>query len=407
MEQLRLLGPLAWRNLWRNPRRTLLTMIVVSVGLWSILSFAALLHAWSQSSRDTTLKLLTGQGQIHAPGYLDDPSVARRMTPPDGALAAVLRSNAVSAWGTRVRVPAIVQSEYRTVPITLLGVEPASERRLSTLPDQVVQGRYLGNAADPGIVLGQHLAQRLKTRLGKRVVVMAQGADGGLAERSFRVVGLFGGAMQAQDQYAFSGQAPVQTLLGIGSNISEITVFAGSSEALPTTLAALRRAAPGLDVKSWKQLAPLPYAVSTFFDDFVAMWLGIMFVLMAIGIVNTQLMAVFERTREFGLMKALGMTPRLVMLEVALESALLVGVGVGLGFAAAVGTVAAFHNGLNLGFLARGAELLGAGHVLHPHVNVAEFVGYSLVVWALGAAAALWPAWRAARADPVEAMGQT
>jgi ABC-type lipoprotein release transport system permease subunit len=164
MDRLRLLLPLAWRNLWRNPRRTIITVLVVSVGLWSILTFSVLLKAWSVSSRDTTLKLMTGEGQIHATGYLDDPTVAHRMTQPDGELESILSSSAVAAYTKRLRVAAIVQSEYKTLPMTLVGTDPAQERRLSVLPDRIREGRYLDSPADTGIVLGRNLARRLRTR---------------------------------------------------------------------------------------------------------------------------------------------------------------------------------------------------------------------------------------------------
>ena len=194
MDRFRLLLPLAWRSLWRNPRRTIITVLVVSVGLWSILTFAVLLRAWSESSRDTTLKMMTGEGQIHAAGYLDDPTAAHRMPPPGGALARVLQTRKlVAASAPRVRVSAIVQSEYKTLPITLAGVVPKAERRLSAIPSDIAQGRYLDGPQDPGIVLGRNLAKRLKTRVGKRVVVMAQDANGKLAERAFQVVGLYRG----------------------------------------------------------------------------------------------------------------------------------------------------------------------------------------------------------------------
>ena len=224
MGALQLLGPLAWRNLWRNPRRTIITLIVVAVGLYSILVFAALLDAWAQSSRDTTLNLLTGSGQIHAQGFLDDPTVSRRMPPPTGALKAALANPAINAWVTRVRVPAVVQSEYKTLPLTLYGVDPAGERQISVIPRQIADGRYLADASDPGIVLGRHLADRLKTRVGKRVIIMAQAADGSLAQQAYQVVGLFAGNQTAEDAFAFTGLKTAETMLGIGGDISEISL---------------------------------------------------------------------------------------------------------------------------------------------------------------------------------------
>lgn len=404
MKRFRLILPLAWRSLWRNPRRTFITMLVVCVGLWSILTFAVLFRAWAASSRDTTLKTMTGEVQIHASGWSDDPTAAHEMPTPHGALARLLASAAVKAYTTRVRVSAIIQSEYDTLPVTLAGVVPVEERRISTLPAQVTAGRYLLGADDDGIVLGRNLAKRLKTRVGKRVVVMAQDVRGKLAERAYPIVGLFGSSLETENAFAFTGLAPAQSLTSLGNGISEIALDSADDNAPSALIANLKRAAPGLDVQSWQTLDPLTYAVSTFFGEFVLMWLVMIIPLIAIGIVNTQMMAVFERTREFGLLGALGMRPRLLLVDVALESALLIGIGVLMGAALAFATAHAFHGGLDLGFLGRGAEMLGAGHILYPHTDPNDFVFYSLTVWLLGVIAALWPAWRASKVNPVEAM---
>lgn len=407
MDLARLLLPLSWRNLWRNPRRTVITVLVVSVGLWSILIFAVLLRAWSQSSRDTTLRLMTAEGEIHARGYLDDPTAAHHMPQPAGALARILASPQVSAWSPRLRISAIVQSEYKTLPVTLVGVVPQRERAVSDIPHDIVQGHYVSGPDDGGIVIGRDLAKRLKTRIGRRVVIMAQDATGHLRERAFEVVGLYGASREAEDEFTFTGIAPAQALTRVGHAVSEIAFDARDSKNLPQLVAALKAAAPQLDIQSWKTLAPLAYAVSTFFSSFILIWLWVMFALMAIGIVNTQLMAVIERVHEFGLLQALGMRPRLVLYEVALESTLLIGVGIVLGIAFATVSIAAVPDGIDLGFLGRGAELVGAGRVLHPHVDVRDFVLYSAIVWGAGVIATLWPARRAAKVSPVEAMGRS
>ncbi|WP_374575274.1 ABC transporter permease [Phenylobacterium sp.] len=403
-DTLALLAPLAWRSLWRNPRRTVITLIVVAAGLYSILCFAALLDAWARSSRDAALDLLTGSGQIHAQGYLEDATVGRRMAPPAGALEAALKTPAVGAWAARVRVPAVIQSEYKTLPVTLLGVHPEQERVISTLPREIAQGRYLKADGDIGVVLGAHLAKRLKTRVGKRVIVMAQDDSGALAQRSYEVTGLFAGNLDAEDQFAFTGIDTAQAMLGIGRDISEVSFKVADDKALAGVVAGLRRAAPGLDVRPWTTLSPMAAAMDSFMRAFVYIWLWIMFVLMAIGIINTQLMAVFERMREFGLLQALGMRPRLILAEVLLESAMLIGLGVLIGAGLSVLTVLALSGGLDLHFLAQGAEFFGVGHVLYPRLAPLQVLEISLLIWVLGVIVALWPARKAAASSPVEVM---
>lgn len=401
---LRILLPFAWRNLWRNGRRTLITLLVVAVGVWSILAFNALIRAWSDSTLQGSLKNLTGEAQLHAPGYRDDPDMAHSFAAPSGKLAIALNSNAVAEWAPRVRTPAIVQSAYATLPVTLVGIRPDRETGLSFIADAVRDGRQLNGTDDAGVLLGRHLAERLKTRVGKRVVVMANDAQGQRVERGARVVGIYAAAPNLENAYVFTGLGAGQRFLHAEGRLSEIALMSASQQALSPLLKRLRQAAPQLDIADWQTLEPMTKGVHDLTQGFIAVWLWVMFVLIAIGVVNTQLMAVFERTREFGLLQALGLRPGWVVIEVMLEAVLLIGVGVATGALAAAATVWGLHDGISLGGLSQGADFLGIERVLYPRLDPAEFAITVVVVWVLGVVTALWPARRAARFDAVEAM---
>ena len=404
MENLKLLAPLAWRNLWRNPRRTVITLFVVSVGLWSILAMASFITAWAQSSRDATLRLLLAQGQIHAEGYLDNPNINRLMDPPDGALLEALNQPDISNWVARLELPAVVQSEYKTLPVSVVGVDPEAERRISSVPEKLVEGRYLNGPADDGAVIGLNLAKRLKTALGRRVILMITAEDGFLEERSFDVVGIYDADTAFEDTYIFTGQTAMADMVGLAGKISEIAFEVPDDAALDGVISRLHAAAPALDVRQWRKLSLIMGAMDATMGGVVYIWMSVMMVMISIGVINTQLMAVFERTHEFGLLRALGLKPGHVLALVALESLLLIGLGVLIGMVAGVATVWGLSGGIDLSAFGKALEAFKAGEVLYLKIQPMDYVIFPLAIWALGVLVGLWPARRAAKVSPVEAM---
>lgn len=408
MGRLGLLLQLSWRNLWRNRHRTTIMLVAMGVGVWSLIGSAALMRAWSSSSLDTGLRNMIGQGQMHAPGYRDNPGVKRDMALPAGRLRQLLDSPAVARWAPRARVPTVIQSEYNTYPVTLNGIVPAREHGLSFIPDTIAKGRYLTDGSDGGLLLGRKLAARLHTALGRRVVLMTQSADGTLAERGFTIVGIFSSNPDNETNEVFTGLATAQALLGLPADkITGVSFDLKDPAKLKSFVPKLRAAAPSLDIQPWNTLVPLISAINTLSDSFVWIWLAIMFLLLAFGIVNTLLMSLFERTRELGLLQALGLTPRLILKQIMLETAMLVGLGVIIGLAAGALTILAFHNGLDLGFLAVGAQWLGAGTVLYLRFAPVDFFGTGLLIWVLGVGASVWPVWRTVRRTPIDAINRT
>ena len=254
MSALKTLTPLAWRNVWRNPRRTAITLIVVAAGMWSIIFFNSILVAWMESSKDGALRLLIHSGQIHAAAYLDDPSIERLMSPPEGALLERLNGPDVANWATRLVLPGVIQSEYKTLGATIVGVDPAKEELMSSIPGKLVEGRYVNALEDDAVVIGLHMAERLKTGLGRRVILMSLNTDETMSEQSFDVVGIYDADQGTEDMYVFTGRAAAQAFVGLDDEIAQIAVELVDDDARGAYFEELADLAPDLDVRAWNEL---------------------------------------------------------------------------------------------------------------------------------------------------------
>lgn len=405
---LRLLITLAWRNLWRRRARTLLIVFALALGVWSMVCLAALARGSVEQQLTDAILNLTGHVQLHAPGYRDDPATEHSMTLDADLLRTIAGDPEVTAVAARVRVPAVLSSERESAGITLVGIEPVREHGLSFIPDAIVAGRYLASPDDEGLLLGRKLAEQLETALGRRVVLMSQDVTNTIADRGFRVVGIFDAQPEAiETSYVFVGRAAAQRLLKLGERVSEVALMTADRNRLDPLLARLERAAPGLEVQPWTVVEPLLVLTENVTNVILIIWYAIVFAAMSFGLVNTLLMAVFERTREFGLFQALGMPPFQIVAQVLVESIVLLGVSLAVGNAAAAATLRALKNGIDLSAFAQGFEMIGVSPILYPYATAADALAANALVLILGIVASLYPAWRAARFAPMQALART
>ena len=406
---LSVVSTLAWRNLWRNHRRTLIMLLAIAIGVWAMIFMAALMRGMTDEMMRNGLNNLPGEVQIHQANYRDDPSVANSMAPPAGELARELARPPVAAWAARVRVPAVVASERDSRGVTLLGVDPASERAIGSLPGDIQEGRFLEDEHDRGLVIGRKLASRLETALGKRVVLMSQDPQNDIADRGVRVVGIYRARLEGtEDQFVYAGRAAVQEMLGIGDRVSEVAVTAHDYRAVDRWYPQLAAAVgQGLEVAPWTELDSFLASYLSVQDGFSLVFMVVVFLVLSFGLVNTLAMAVFERVREIGLMQALGMPPSLILGQLLLESLYLLGLGLALGNLLALASIRPLESGIDISAVAQGLEMMGMGTTLYPALALTDMAMSTAVVIVLGLLASLLPAWRAARLEPVTALNTT
>ena len=403
---------LAWRNIWRNPRRTIVILIAVFIGVWSMVLLGALMRGIAVGMIKNGIATLTGDIQIHHQGYHDDPAIENSISHPQGlekTLNELLPAGAL--WSNRVRVNAIANNARHSSGVTMVGIDPAKEAKVSFIGTAISSGRYLEPNDSNGILIGDALLEKFETKIGHKLVLMSQAANQEIASRAFRIVGVFKAEMESTEkQFVFVTLSASQKMLKLDAGISEISILLPQEYERLEVDHKLKSALPHdkFEIQSWQELLPFQTAYLRILDGFMWFWFLIVFVAMGFGIVNTTLMAVFERMREFGLMKALGMKPGWILREVLVESFLILICGMFIGnFMGFLSIYALSGTGIDLSALAAGAEYAGMTRIIYPAVAIKDVIVSNLTVLLLGLLVSLYPAIKASRFTPVQALAHT
>jgi len=395
----------AWRNLWRNPRRTAIVLSAVSVGIAGVVLSMAVNNGMILQMVETAIRTEVGHLQLHARGFEANPRL--RLNLPEGGRAGVEALRAlpgVRAFAPRVRSEGLVFSPRASVGVAVVGIDPEREAEVSVLERSLVAGAYLDGQRR--ILVGEALARRLHVEVGDKVVLSVQQLGGDLTGEAFRVGGVFRTASLEFDRGTVFLRLPdSQQLFGLGDAVSELVVLAEERRRVGALQAALRaRLGDGVEVRTWEELRPLLVQMIEVFDATAWYVYAAIFVAMVFGIANVLLMSVYERIREIGILMAIGMKGRRLVAMIVVESTLLTGLGLGLGYGLAVAAVASLRDGIDLSRWAEGLTTLGVGTVIVPVIR-SQDVGIPILVALVTAiVASLWPSLRATRLRPAQAV---
>ena len=400
---------LAWRNLWRHARRTWLTIGAMVFSNMLLVFMISLQFGMYGLMIDNTLKVFTGHIQVQAPGYKDDQKM-RQVVPNVRPLADRLRNElgnddvAARAWAF-----ALASSEERSYGIGIYGVQPTFEPRVSSILGLVGDGRYLEDVDADEIVIGSILARNLRVGVGDELTLLGSGVDGSFAAAVVTVVGIFDSGIPDLDRNV--AQMPLgafQAMFYMEGAGHQVVLFGESLrdvEPLRQRVEALLPQDEDLVVLNWDELQPgLKQAIQADISSAFFMYF-ILVILVAFSVLNTQLMSVLERTREFGIVMALGLKAgrlgRLVMLETTLMGI------IGLVLGAIVGGIVTSWfsaNGLAMPGMEEMAAQFNLPPRMYPSVNVFTLLLGPLVVFLFTLLAAAYPALRLHKMHIVTAM---
>ncbi len=398
---------MAWRGLWRHPRRTILMVLMVAFASLVIIVMWGVMDGFMASMVDSQIAVDQGSVKIHAAGYDEDPAPEHGLTPEAVEQAeAAVASAGIDAYAPRLSVYGMVKSAYGATGMEIRGIDLARESKVTSLPAQIAAGRGL---AGPGeVLLSEEIARRLDVRLGERVVLLAQ-ADSGPQSLAVAAVGFFGSGIPNLDKSVVLIALSDAQRLAVSQGATEVVLSLPRTQKAEDVSAKLRAALGGsFVVRSYFEANPMLAGLIQGARIEMIPIFFILALLAGFGVANTVLFSVLERTREFGVMIAVGMSPRrlgrIVQLEAMLASALGFVIGGSIGYL----ILLVLTRGMAIGTTwASMAGDISMPAMLYARASGIYLLGSLAVVLITALLAAWYPARRAAGLQPVEAIRDT
>ncbi len=403
---MRMLFKIAWRNLWRNRRRSAIILASIMVGMVTIVLFDTLAMGMVNQMLRNRVGNHIGHIEIHRRGYYENPQVTN-FIPDAGTIEAQLgRMPQVQAFAPRILAFGLASSAMSSAGVQIVGIQPDQERRITLIASSIQEGSYLSGAHGE-ILISTRLAKKLNVALGDKVVLLANTVSGAVGSNVFRIVGLYQTFDSNFDRtYLYINLADARQLLEIPRGVHEIVLIAHTVEAIPGIQQQLQqKLSDDYEVLSYREIIPLLVAQMQLYQEMMGIYYVVVGLAIAFGIVNTLLMAIFERIHEIGVLMAIGMWARKLFWMFLLEAGVLGYLGTVLGLA--LGLLIYWplsHVGVNLAWFAESLRSFGVGAIIYPVLTPGALVNSLVTLPLVSIGAAVYPAWRATRFQPMEAI---
>ncbi len=405
---MRTLIKIAWRNIWRNKKRSLVIITAIALGLTggNFIS-SAYLGLMNQTLEETIEKQLS-HIQIHNPKFIEDREVHHRIENARYIVQDFEKHSDVQSVALRTAMDGMAASPHFTAGVSIVGVYPERELETTRFDELIVKGAYFEEKGRlPPVVIGEELAGKLQSDTGSRIVLTFQDKEGELTSASFRVEGIFRATATAFEMSTVFVEAEdIKSLVGDKEAVTEIAVRLHDRDRSDAVTEELKSSCPDLTVRNWKQIGPdlsflMEYTKTSLLIIMAVILLGVAF-----GILNTILMSVLERTRELGMLMSVGMKRVRVTAMIVLETVMLSLTGgvFGLFFSFALVSILS-HTGMDLSAI--GGEALrdfGFSPVVYPELHGAFYLQVAVMIVLFAILASIYPARKAAGLQPAEAV---
>lgn len=397
---------IAFRNILRCKRRSLITVSAVGFGLGALIFIWAFVDGAHSQMVENYTSLIAGHIQIHKQGFSQKEQLEANFSYPEKIMDKLARLPEIKAASQRIKAFGLVSSAEHSSIVSIMGIVPEKELALSRISRKVKQGKFL--EGDKNIVIGERLAKNLNVSLGDKIVIMAQALDGSIASGAYYICGLLDtGADEIDKGVALITYAAARELFVMDDKVSEIAIRINSAEDAKVVSDKISAALGfvDLEVLPWQDISPILYQWVEFDNGFIWIIVLVVMIVVAIGILNTVLMGVLERTHEFGILLALGTRRGQVISIVAFESLILgvVGTIAGLG----LGCVFSLYYGkagINLSAFTQAMNNFYMDAFIYPKLSLGHVFTSLVLVLIISVIVSLYPAYHAANLKPVDAI---
>jgi len=400
---------IAWRNVWRSKLRSAVVIFAIASGLLGGLFSSAWMNGMAIQRVQNTFSLETSHIQLHNPNFSDNFDIKKTIAATNEKLEGLSKLDGVKAVTSRLKVSAMAATANKNKGVTIIGVNPKSEKEVFSLYTKIdsLSGNFFETKKKYAIVISKALAKELKVKLKSKIVLTFQDYNGEITGAAFKVTGIFKTDNSTWDKmHVFVEQSDLQQILELPVGQShEIDILLDDYKQAATISAQLQKKYPDILSEDWAKIQPYISFLTDYMDIMMGVFMLIILAALGFGIVNTMLMVILERTKEIGMLMAIGMTKWRVFSMIMFETIFLALVGAVLGEILSMVLIRYFgETGIDISSMAEGLESVGYSAITYPSLEAFRYVQITVMVLITGIFASIYPSVKALKLNPSEAI---
>jgi putative ABC transport system permease protein len=401
-----MLVSLAWKNIWRNKKRSIIVIVSIMFGLWGGLFSGAVFMGMSESMIESAVNRDLGHIQIHKMNYARDKLIKNYIPYSNQILAELNQSIEVKAVSPRTLIYGMAASPASSFGVKIIGIDPQRAKEVTSIYEKIIDGDYFESDRKNQLIIGQKLAKRLNLKIRSKVVLSFEGLQEDIKYLACRVSGIYKTeSAQFDETNVYLRQSDMLRALESEPIYHEIAIRLKSTDHISAFDAQLKSEYSSLQVQTWKELAPDLDFVAVMMQNFTYLFVAIILFALLFGITNTMLMSVMDRIHELGMLIAIGMKKIKVFTMILFETIFLSLTGGILGIAIGALSITYFKmNGFDLSAFSASLESFGSSAMLYPFLPTIMYLMLTIMIIVAANFAAMLPAWKATHLQPAEAI---